>query len=271
MENKIPVRFFAITFLWTWFFWIIPLVFNGIGIFSTSNDFQPYFLTLFRGIGIFGPVIGALISLYTITGKESVINHLKSFLSINFGLKVWLAIFLVLGLSNFIIWFVPELFGKERIPSNLPNIYIFPLFLLFMTLFGGGQEEIGWRGYILPFLEKRYGLIIGSLILGTTWAIWHIPLFITPGTNQEQMNFFAFLFLLIGLSFFFSWIIKASGNRLLSGLIVHGVLNTFYEYFPLLNRNNNSNQNTFWIYCIFIFFIGLIIVIIRTYRVGKNV
>jgi membrane protease YdiL (CAAX protease family) len=266
MENKIPVRFFIVAFLWTWFFWIIPLVFTETGIFSVNNDYLSCLLTLFRGTGIFGPVIGALVSLYTINGKDSVKKHLKSFLSLNFGWKVWLAIFLVLGLSNFIIWFVPGLFGTERTPSNVSGVYFFPLFFFFFTIFGGGQEEIGWRGYILPFLEKRYGLLIGSLILGTIWAIWHIPLFFTPGTNQTQMNFLAYLLLLIGLSWFFSWIIEASGSRLLSGLIAHGALNTFFEFFPLLSENANSKQIVFWIYCIFTFFVGALFVIIRTYK-----
>jgi membrane protease YdiL (CAAX protease family) len=266
MENKIPVRFFVVTFLWTWFFWIIPLIFTGIEIFSVNNDYLPYLLTLFRGAGIFGPVIGVLVSLYTINGKDAVKKHLKSFLSLNFGWKVWLAIFLVLGLSNFIIWFVPPLFGVERIPSNLPNIFIFPLFLLYMTIFGGGQEEIGWRGYILPFLEKRYGLIFGSLILGTIWATWHIPLFFTPGTHQGQINFFAYLLHLIGLSWFFSWVVEASGNRLLSGLIAHGAMNTFYEFFPLFNMNTNSRQILYWIYSILSFVVGIIIVITRSIK-----
>jgi membrane protease YdiL (CAAX protease family) len=135
-----------------------------------------------------------------------------------------------------------------------------------MTIFGGGQEEIGWRGYILPFLEKRYGLILGSLILGTIWAVWHIPLFFTPGTNQEHINFIAYLLHLIGLSWFFSWIIEVSGNRLLSGLIAHGSLNTFFEYFPLLNMNTNSKQTLYWIYSIVTFIVGIIIAIMRSIK-----
>ena len=73
-----------------------------------------------------------------------------------------------------------------------------------MVFAGGGQEEIGWRGYIMPRLENRFGLVYGSIILGIIWAVWHIPLWFMRGTNQIYMNFFAFMLGCIRLSFFFS-------------------------------------------------------------------
>ena len=264
MKNKIPVRFFIVTFFWTWFFWLVPLVLAEIGIVSENNQLWSNFSLLFKVIGIFGPAIGAFVSLYTINGKSSIKNYLKLFISLKFGWKVWLAILPILGFSMFITWILPEFFGEERLPSNLLNIYIFPVYLLFMIIFGGGQEEIGWRGYILPFLEKRFGLILGSLILGIIWSIWHIPLFFIPGSYQEYMNIFAYILLCIGLSYFFSWVIEASGNRLLSGVIAHGAINAFIDLFPFLIKDSDAKQLRFWIYCVFMFIAGMIIVIIRT-------
>ena len=57
-----------------------------------------------------------------------------------------------------------------------------------MVFLGGGQEEIGWRGYILPFLENKFGRWLGSGILGLIWAFWHLPLWFIPGTNQTYGN-----------------------------------------------------------------------------------
>lgn len=85
MGNKIPVRFFIVTFLWTWFFWLVPLVLTEIGIVSENNQLWSNFNLLFKVIGIFGPAIGAFFSLYTINGKGSIKNHLKLFISLKFG------------------------------------------------------------------------------------------------------------------------------------------------------------------------------------------
>jgi len=220
-------------------------------------------------ISAFGPAAGTFFSLRTIEGKGAIKNYLKRFLSFKFGWKVWISIFIILGLTSFIAWIVPELFKMDRVPSFLP-IYFFIPYLIICILFGGGQEEIGWRGYILPFLEKKYGLIIGSFILGIIWAIWHLPLWFIPGASQSYMNFLSFIFLTIGYSYIFSWIVEESGKRLLSGPIVHGTANGLMVVFPTLIMEKNIIQIRFWIYCVLIFIIGIIIVAIRTVKSRKN-
>ena len=269
MGNKIPIRFFVIAFLWSWFFMGTILIFTKIGIISETNAFMSPIGFPLALIGAFGPAMGAFISLRSIKGKGAIKDFIKSFLSLKFGWKVWISIFLFFGLTTLIAWIIPELFGEDRLSSYLPSIYIFPIYLLLMVFFGGGQEEIGWRGYILPFLEKRFGLIIGSLILGIIWAIWHLPLWFIPGTTQTYMNFFVFMSMTIGYSFIFSWVIKASGNRLLSGLFAHGAANAFMPLFPTLILEHNVKQTRFLIYGLLVLTIGIIIVSIRTYK-SKN-
>jgi len=231
---------------------------------SSGIDF---FLML---IGAFGPAVGAIFSIYTIEGKGTIKIFFKQFLSMKFSWKVWLAIFLVLGITSIITWVIPEFLGEDRLPMYLPSIYVFPIYILIVTFFGGGQEEIGWRGYIMPYLEKKYGLIIGGLILGIVWAIWHLPMWFLPGSSQMYMNFFGFMLGAIGYSYFFSWIIKASGNRLFSGLVAHGVANAFVALFPYLIMSEGVKQTRMWLYYILILVIGIIIVMTRTYRNRKT-
>jgi membrane protease YdiL (CAAX protease family) len=269
MEKKFPFRFFVITFLWSWLILIPIVVVVKLGIIEV--DYFNLLISLpVAFIGALGPAVGALFSLRTIEGKGVIKPFLKSFFSLKFGWKAWLSIFLIFGASTFIAWIIPEFFGEGRIASYLPSVYIFPVYLLLMVFFGGGQEEIGWRGYILPFLEKRFGLFIGSLILGIIWAIWHLPLWFIPGTSQSYMNFFGFMLSTIGYSFIFSWIIKISGNKLLSGLLAHGTANAFIPLFPTLVMEPNVSQKRFWIYDVLILAIGIIIVILRTVKSRKN-
>jgi len=269
MENKIPIRFFIFTFLWSWLLWSIVIFIEQGNIQNVSfQSFRIEFaLTI---LGVFGPAIGAILSVLTIEGKSSLKTFVKAFFSLKFGWKIWLSIFIVLGIAGIIAWIIPEYLGEDRVQTYLPSVYIFPLYVLMMVFFGGGQEEIGWRGYISPYLEKRFGLIIGGLILGIIWAVWHIPLWFISSSTQKYTNFFGFMLLTIGYSYFFSWIIKESGNRLLSGIVVHGVANAYAALFPFLIMANNVRQLRSWIYFILIFVIGVIIVIIRTYKSRKT-
>jgi CAAX protease family protein len=43
---------------------------------------------------------------------------------------------------------------------------------------GGAWEEPGFRGYALPRLEQRFGVLAGPLLLGAFWVAWHLPLFL---------------------------------------------------------------------------------------------
>jgi len=269
MKTKIPARFFIVTFSWTWFCWLAPMLSGRLGI-PAVNSLMAAIGPVLGILASFGPAAGAVVSLLTYDGKGAARKFFKSFLSFNFGWKAWVSIFAIIGGAAFLAWIIPEFFGFARPPKYLPSLAMFPVYFFIMIVAGGGQEEIGWRGYIMTRLENKFGLVFGSLILGAVWAAWHIPLWFMQGTNQIYMNFFAFTIGCIGLSFFFSWIIEASGGRRLSGLIAHGAMNAFMMLFPSIILDAAVPQPRFWLSQIFIFAAGVIVVTTRTInRRGK--
>jgi len=36
-------------------------------------------------------------------------------------------------------------------------------------------EEYGWRYYLQPLLQKKFGLRAGVILLGVVWGLWHLP------------------------------------------------------------------------------------------------
>lgn len=66
------------------------------------------------------------------------------------------------------------LFGILKTPAALMYLVsmILNFFLVFVAFFG---EEYGWRYYLQPICQKKFGLRKGVVVLGIVWGLWHMP------------------------------------------------------------------------------------------------
>src|ERR1700732_280323 len=44
-------------------------------------------------------------------------------------------------------------------------------------------EEIGWRGFLVPELAKRFSFTATAVLSGVIWALWHVPIIVFAGYN----------------------------------------------------------------------------------------
>jgi hypothetical protein len=71
---------------------------------------------------------------------------------------------------------------------------------------------------------------------------------------------------LIGESFFFSWVMKASGGRPLSAIIAHGTINAFVSLFPTIVMEPDVVQVRWWIHQILVLAAGVLFMLHFTWR-----
>ncbi|MHC1784635.1 MAG: lysostaphin resistance A-like protein [Anaerolineaceae bacterium] len=268
-QTRFPYAFFAVTFLWSWLLWL-PLVLAGAGVIPISKQLLSAISLPVTVVAAFGPAAGTFYCLKTYHGKGAVRQYLRGLLDFRLGWQAWLIPILVLGGSTWLAWMLPELWGEPRAEMLLPSLWVFPPYVLIMILFGGGQEELGWRGYILDPMEARLGPWLGNLLLGVIWACWHLPLFFIPGTGQTFMPFAGFVLLTIGYSWFFAWVRQVSGLRTWAGLITHGWANAFVPLFPTVMIVAGASQSRFWIWVSLTFVIGLITMAVRSRKKPAN-
>jgi membrane protease YdiL (CAAX protease family) len=62
-------------------------------------------------------------------------------------------------------------------------------------------EELGWTGFAVPALRKRYGIFATGLFMGLLWGLWHLPLF--SGSTSSSGEIAPALYLAVLL---FSWL-----------------------------------------------------------------
>jgi membrane protease YdiL (CAAX protease family) len=104
--------------------------------------------------------------------------------------------------------------------------------MIIMTISVTG-EEIGWRGFALPELQKRWTALKTSLLLGTIHTLWHLPFWITLG-ELERYGWSYWLLSwawILALTIYMTWILNNTGNSLLMILLFHFSLNVVSNAF----------------------------------------
>jgi len=100
------------------------------------------------------------------------------------------------------------------------------LMLLFHTIQGATGEELGWRGFALPGLQKRFSPLVSALILGAVVSGWHGVLHLVSPTGIPEWQF---IVLMVSYSVIVTWAYNKSRGSVLIATIFHFAFNFSLE------------------------------------------
>lgn len=92
-----------------------------------------------------------------------------------------------------------------------------------MMLCGCFFEEIGWRGFVLPQLERRHNPLISTLIVGFLWGFWHMSF------NLGLFGFLIFIVTAIEMSLLMTWIYHKTNGDLILMTLWHFSINVLNQ------------------------------------------
>ncbi|MFX0004088.1 MAG: CPBP family intramembrane glutamic endopeptidase [Candidatus Hodarchaeota archaeon] len=220
-------KYLIITFAFSWLFWL-PSLLSSFQIIRHEPIYN--FLLVFGG---FGPFIASFSLTIIEGGKEGAIAlwskgwHCEK--------KLYLIISLTaIPLLCIISLLIASVFEGGPIFEYINQYqsgYIFTEILV-MFFFGGPfQEEFGWRGYALYYLQSKFNAFESSLILGAIWSFWHYPLFLINSTALYNQNFFSYTISLLALSILFTWLNNNTNGSILVAIFFHTSINASYSLF----------------------------------------
>jgi membrane protease YdiL (CAAX protease family) len=93
------------------------------------------------------------------------------------------------------------------------------------------SEEIGWRGFALPRLQARYGILPASLMLGALWGFWHLPMLLLARNPLASLPLLMPLF--IFGSIVFSWLYNRTPAGLPLVVVAHVGVHLNNSHIPL--------------------------------------
>jgi uncharacterized protein len=118
-----------------------------------------------------------------------------------------------------------SLLGTEGTRPEGPGLSLLLLLPLYV-LFFGGPEELGWRGYALPRLQRHASALVASLVLACIWMLWHAPLFFladVPGFSELPV--LPYLTVGVASSVVYTWLYNSSGGSILLAMLLHAAKN----------------------------------------------
>jgi len=259
IKNQL-ISYFLMVLIISWSFWI-PMALHKLSIINF-----PIPVIVGSTIGAFSPLI-TLIIFEKITKGTISLNAILSTYRPNRQQIPWLILAAVIIPLSYvfanIFFYLSGLQGTLTIMTEetLESLgfwlfIIIPVTFFATVLFSSPLgEEPGWRGFAIPRLQSKFGLNLGSLILGTFWWTWHQPINVANGLEMSLFSYFT----MVLSSFIYDSLFNLSKRRILTAMFAHA--STFItNIYIVVNRNN------WWVVGI----LFLIVISLRFYEVKKS-
>jgi uncharacterized protein len=218
MTGRHLSAFLALTFLASWVCFPAATSSNGVR--------QIIYL-----LGVFAPALVALALTYRIEGTAGV-SALLSRIAKPRASALWyvfaISYMALIKLAGAVVYRIA--LGTWPAFGNDP-IYLMLGATLISTPVQAG-EEIGWRGYALPRLERLIGLGPGSVVLGLVWAAWHLPFFLITGTDKSGQSFVVYAIGATAISVAMAWVYWRTDGSLLLVMLMHAAINNTKDLVP---------------------------------------
>jgi len=224
--------FFLLAFLVAW------LLFITASVIATDDRFS----SLSHVLVFIGAISPALVAIF-ITAKTQGAGGVKLLIDQisfkNTGVRWYvfaIAFFaLIKGLAALVFFFLYNSWP----PFGTTSWYLM-LGAIAISMWVQAGEEIGWRGYALPRLSKRFGLALSSVLLGIIWALWHLPLFYFETADTFHRSFPLYALQVTGLSVIMAWLFWKVNGNLLPLMVFHAAINNTKDIVPSASEASTS-------------------------------
>jgi membrane protease YdiL (CAAX protease family) len=165
----------------------------------------------------FGPSLAGLIAAFAVAGVAGLRDIVRRLVPFGFR-PAWAAFALITpGLIFAAALALRGLLGGDLTRSDLVGWAAAAAFLaLLATRFfagGGLGEELGWRGFMLPYLLPRMGALRASVVIGVAHGLWHLPAYGAVVIVLTALT--------VAMAIIFTWMYQGTGGNLFLPALMH--------------------------------------------------
>jgi len=179
-----------------------------------ANAAPPSYAMPMVGLGALGPSIAAFI----LAARRGELRDV-------FGRWQTMPVWIVLGLLLPILVQLPATVIEVALgghPAHWVYPPVRPEHFAALVMFPLG-EEFGWRGFAYPRLAQRHGPVVGSLILGAVWGLWHLGMLFAPDPLRvlPATTILVYVLDLALWSVVIAWMFERGGRSIAVAIAIH--------------------------------------------------
>lgn len=148
---------------------------------------------------------------------------------------------LLMPVASLAVFVLVRLLGLPLPPSATPaqstaqvlaGWPILPALLMLAAFFVGALgEELGWSGYVLDPLQRRWGALQAALILGAVGVAWHlVPLLLM---HRAPVWIAWWCVYAVAARILIIWLFNNTAGSVFAVALFHAMLNLSYMRFPV--------------------------------------
>jgi uncharacterized protein len=217
IKRRAPmVLFVIVSFGISWSIWSPLLLSSSL---SLGTSWLLYYA------GVLGPTVAAVLCASIFSESASLLRRVRRWrVSL-----VWYGVALLLPFAIYGAavgsFYLREQQGLEIVLRPAEVIMSTVGLMLLLVPF----EEIGWRGYALPILQREHTPLVSSMIVGIVWGLWHLPLAWAAVGYQRTANpwsyMMSFLISIFPVSCLATWLFNRTDESVLLVSLFHIAVN----------------------------------------------
>lgn len=172
--NRYPVlAYIILTFVISWGGFIIAVGTEGFP--ADPKDFERMPLMAIL-VMLTGPAVSGILMTALVSGKAGFRGLLSRIIRWRVGGRWYAAALLIAPLLFLVVLLPLSLVNPAFQPTVFTSDSLFPLLPMGIAvgIIVGVLEEVGWTGFLIPRLQRRYSVLVTGLIVGMIWGAWHI-------------------------------------------------------------------------------------------------
>lgn len=180
-------------------------------------------------VSVWAPAVAAFLIIAWVHGWAGVTTYARRIVRPTGAGRWYLAVVVGVALVNLLAAFGMEALGHDAVAWAL-------VVLTLLRATEGPMEEVGWRGFALPLLQRRLSGLGASAVLGSVWALWHVPAFLVGrsvgGGIEGGLGYVLGMFFLtlIAQSVLLTVVFNATGGSVPAAILFHWMTNLPYPW-----------------------------------------